>query len=91
MSYRLSAIPTAGGTGALKITVQVGGTNLWASAFSINGTGGSLSAEVSAAPETYNVAAGGQIGVVTNTTATYAPTTADIAVIVWVACKYDAT
>lgn len=89
MSYRLSAIPTAGGTGALKLIVQVGGSNLWNPAFSINGSGGALSNETSVAPETYNVASGGQIGVVATTTATYAPTTAEIVVVVWLAVKYD--
>lgn len=85
-SYRLSAIPTAGGTGALKIRVQVGGSTVW-TPFTLNGSGGAISDETTQGADQDEMTAGQQLGVVVDTTATYAPTTADLAVIVWLAVK----
>jgi len=87
-SYRLSAIPTAGGASALAIRVQVGGSTVW-TPFTIAGSGGALSNEASQVVTADELASGQQIGVVVDTSATYAPTTADLAVVVWVAVKYD--
>jgi hypothetical protein len=87
-SYRLSAIPSAGGANALAIRVQVGGSTVW-TPFTIAGSGGAISNEASQAVTADELTAGQQIGVVVDTSSTYAPTTADIAVVVWVAVKYD--
>lgn len=87
-SYRLSAIPTAGGANALAIRIQVGGSTVW-TPFTIAGSGGALSNEASQSVTADELTSGQQIGVVVDTSSTYAPTSADIAVLVWVAVKYD--
>lgn len=88
MSYRLSAIPTAGGATALRVQATVGGVNVW-DAFTIPGTGGTLTAENTIPPTLDEFTAGQQLGVQVVTSGTYAPTTSEIAVLLWVALKYD--
>lgn len=88
MSYRLSAIPTAGGATALRVQATVAGVNVW-DAFTIPGTGGTLTGENTIAPTVDEFNNGQQLGVQVVTSATYAPTTSEIAVLLWVALKYD--
>lgn len=87
-SYRLSAVPTAGGASALRIVVQKSGADVW-TPFTIAGSGGALADETTQpiGSDDFNKTDG--IGVNIVTSATYAPTTADIAVVVWMAVKFD--
>jgi hypothetical protein len=88
MSYRLSAIPTAGGANALRIQATVAGSSVW-TAFTIPGSGGALSDENSQSTTADEIAKGAQVGIQVFTSNTYAPTTADIAAVLWLAVKYD--
>lgn len=88
-SYRTSAVPTAGGGTALRIRVQLGGTTQW-TPFTLSGSGLEATNDAKSVDVgTYTYTANQQLGVAIETSGTYTPTTADMAVVVWLAVRYD--
>ncbi len=88
MSYRLSAAPTAGGATALRLQATVAGASVW-TAHTLAGSGAAASGESSQSVTADEISLGQQLGVQVVTSSTYAPTTADLAVVLWVAVKFD--
>lgn len=89
VSYRISEDISAGGTSALTIRVNRGTDALW-DAFVLGSAGTTpATGSVRASVGTYTFAETQQLGMVLVTSGTYAPTSADIHCILWVAIPYD--
>jgi hypothetical protein len=83
-SYRLSAAPTAQN---IKIVIQNSGSDVW-TPFTV-GVGGAVADETTQPVGTDDVSKTGGIGVNIVTPSGFTPTSADIAVVVWLAVKFD--
>ena len=86
VSYRMSAAITAGGATALRIQATVGGSSVW-TAHTL--TTSSAQFDVATQPFADTFTSSQQLGLQIVTSATFAPTTLDMACLLWVALKYD--
>jgi len=87
VSYRLSTAITAGGAQALRIRALVGGSSVW-TAHTLT-TASAVSGEAKQPIATDDFTAGQTVGLDVVTSASFAPTTLDMAGLLWVALKYS--
>lgn len=86
VSYRMSAAITAGGANALRIQATVAGASVW-TAHTLT-TASPQFGDASQAPDADTFTSGQQLGIQVDASGTFAPTTLDIACLLWVALRY---